>query len=357
MDPTFDPCLHASRCHVWHNTRWHQLLHHGGHPSAGDSLWMCRLCLHPFPPPPKAEKAAGRPTGRRHQQPEGVRQPNQERGPSRPPPAAGCPARAASSPCSRLTLLWGDWTDPAAFPSPLTLLTSTKACPCSQTGHFKPGQGEIEPLQLHRQPRTGGLTLELLDVWGVVFFLFYFILRPSHSFAHRSLSPNTAAISQLWLWKWKDPLASVCSRAHWHMPERQRQGSTVLSLFWQLWWAVGAWCLTKRLFRLLNWPGDLKTCLGVPETLSRGSRGSFSIGASQHVPWSMMPCDWCSEIFFWFRLNSDRLTEWAMNGCLFNTQCVSVSGCSLVSVWEWKRKCECILWVCVGGKVTQKHFT
>lgn len=171
MEPTFDPFLHASRCHVWHNTRWHQLLHHGGHLSVGDSLWMCRLCLHPFPSPPKAEKAAGRPTGRRHQQPEGVRQPNQERGPSCPPPAAGCPARAASSPCSRLTLLWGDWTDPAAFPSPLTLLTSTKACPCSQTGHFKPGQGEIEPLQLHRQPRTGGLTLELLDVWGL-FFLY-----------------------------------------------------------------------------------------------------------------------------------------------------------------------------------------
>ncbi|KAF3847663.1 hypothetical protein F7725_020691 [Dissostichus mawsoni] len=73
-----------------------QLLHHpGGRHNFSDGVWLRRLRLHPVTPPSKAEKAAGRPTGRRHQQPEGVCQPHQKRGPSRSLPA---PRRPASTP-------------------------------------------------------------------------------------------------------------------------------------------------------------------------------------------------------------------------------------------------------------------
>lgn len=74
----------------------------------------------------------------------------------------------------------------------------------------------------------------------------------------------------------------------------------------------------------------------MPEILSRGKRGSFS------VSWSTTPSDWCSDLHFRFRLNSDTLT----NGCLFNTfrvwLCVNVCESELENVYYectcWKRK-------------------
>lgn len=144
-------CLRIWRPHVWFDTRRPQLLHDsGGSLSSADGLWLCRLRLHPVPPPSEAEKAAGCPTGRRHQQPEGVCQPHQKRGPSSAPAARRCPSYKRASPCPCLTLLRGDWTDPAALPGPFTPLPGTKAFTCCQNGHFKPGKGEAQSPPLCR---------------------------------------------------------------------------------------------------------------------------------------------------------------------------------------------------------------
>lgn len=77
--------LPVCRCHVGHDTRWCQLLYDPGWSlSFSDGLRLCSMCLHSLPPSPQTEKAAGCPAGRRHQQPEGVCQPHQKRGPSCP---------------------------------------------------------------------------------------------------------------------------------------------------------------------------------------------------------------------------------------------------------------------------------
>lgn len=102
-------CLQLYRRHVRHNTQSGQLLHHPcGCTGVGGGLRLCQLYLHLLPPSSKAEKAAGCPTGRGHQQPEGVCQPDSKRGPSCAPPAA-CPhARTHSCPGLCPAMLRGD---------------------------------------------------------------------------------------------------------------------------------------------------------------------------------------------------------------------------------------------------------
>lgn len=153
------------RCAEHETQDGHLLRYPRGDFSFSDNLWLYGLRLHPLPLPSKTEKAAGHPTGRRHQQSEGNREPHQKCGPSCAPPAPRRPDHALSSPCP-CTLPRRDWTDPPIISSTFTLFSSTETCTRTQTGHFKPGEREIEPLPLHREPGSGGLTLEPLGLWG-----------------------------------------------------------------------------------------------------------------------------------------------------------------------------------------------
>lgn len=157
--------LHAYRRHVRLDPPSGPLLHHPrGHGGVGSGVRLRLLHLRRLPPPPQAEEAAGRPARRRHQQPEGDRQPDSKRGPSRAPPAPR-PLASARSPRSRRcpAMLRGDRTDPPAVPGAFAPVSGAEAGPRPQTGHFKQGEGETEHFSLYREPRTGSLTFEL---WG-----------------------------------------------------------------------------------------------------------------------------------------------------------------------------------------------
>lgn len=154
--------LYICRCHVRHNTQRPELLHGAsGCLSFSNCLWVCSLCAHLLAFSSQEEKTAGCATGRGHQQPEGVCQPHQKRGPSCTTLGPYSSSKPHSSPCPSLSLLRGNRIDTAAFPSPLTTLPSAKATTCPQTGHFKSREGETEPYPLHRKPGAWGLTRDL----------------------------------------------------------------------------------------------------------------------------------------------------------------------------------------------------
>uniref|UniRef100_A0A3P9MWS1 EGF-like domain-containing protein n=1 Tax=Poecilia reticulata TaxID=8081 RepID=A0A3P9MWS1_POERE len=111
-----DLCPLPRRRHVRHDPRRPQPLHDpGGNPGSGDHLWLRGRRHRLLPPALEEEKAAVSPAGGRHQQPEGVCQPDQKRGPpawtlaaSRRRRASPSPSPSPSSPSPRVTLLRGD---------------------------------------------------------------------------------------------------------------------------------------------------------------------------------------------------------------------------------------------------------
>lgn len=155
----------------------------------------------------------------------------------------------------------------------------------------------------------------------------------------------------------------MCSDGYWQTPQRTKaakqrgQKSYCVDLFEPILMTVrSSRCLMfdqktlQSLERILNESGDLKTYLGVPEILSRRSRGSSSAGAFQHVSRSMMPSDWCSDLHFCFRLNSDRQRDQWTDAYLT----LSVFLCLVVRkyVWEWKS----VYYECMWGKRKDRNI-